>query len=967
MSRPESSMETIAQELGDRLDVLDPTRARRMIEARLFPGATTPPRVGRFELHEMLGAGGMGVVYAAHDPELGRDVAIKMLRPSGDSGSPDQLVREARALARVSDPNVVTIFEAGTDEGQLFFVMELVRGQTLGAWCAAQRELGVLRKWSSAVMRAFREAGKGLAAVHAAQLVHLDFKPSNVLVGDDGRVRVTDFGIVRIADAQLDTAASGERGAFSGSSGTRIHGTPAYMSPEQLVGTRVDLRSDVFSYCVALYEALFDASPYPAQNLAEKLGAFGRGDAKVPGRRGVPGRVAAAIERGLRIDAAARWPSMAPLLAALEPPTRPKVLVASALGLAIGGAAVFSMSANRPEPEPCRQAADLVATAWSPARATSVRLGFGRTGLPYAERAASTAAARLQDYAEAWVAAHTEACVATRVHGHQSDAVLAQRIECLDARLVELDAVAGAFENAAAPTVENANEAIGMLGSIDACADLEALARAEALPTDPDLRARAETLRRSITEARAQAPADGSVRALERAHANVAEARALGYEPLLLTALVDAAGHELSALEFDACNVTIHEALGLLTRVRDDALEAWAWRILVRTYDQRGDPRRAVELLPALDIASGRTGDPELVARGHLAAADVLRETSDLEAAQARLDAGEEALQSVAAPLEFARLLVASAALARRRGDLPRARELDVQAVLLMLALEGPDHPSTAQAMTNLAIEETVLGHPDRALALLERVHAIRAPLIADDGLEMAQLHANLGTVLWRAGRIEEAREQLILARLICEERLGPDSIFTATTLLSLSSVEVALGDLVEAESDALASLDIVATTVGRADPRAAAALETLGEIEQARERWTASEHRFTEALQIRERAGSDELDTSLLGLARAELGQGRVAAAQERLGRVVERSIASGEPWRGNRLEAELVLARIELETGERAAGLARLETVRARARDLGRAKYEREAADALAAAGGNPGPPSMDGSAPR
>jgi len=957
MSRPiEPSLDTIAQGLGDRLDVLDATRARRMIEARLFPRARRPPKVGRFELREMLGAGGMGVVYAAHDPELGRDVAIKMLRPAGEAGSPEQLVREARALARVSDPNVVTIFEVGTDEGQLFFVMELVRGQTLGEWCAAQREHfgGDSRKWSRAVLRAFREAGKGLAAVHAAQLVHLDFKPSNVLVGEDGRVRVTDFGIVRIADAHLDVATSGEEAGTLGTTATRLGGTPAYMSPEQLLGTRVDLRSDVFSYCVALYEALFASSPYPAQSLADKLGAFARGDAIVAGRRGIPRRVVAALQRGLRIDPTERWPTMAPLLSALEPPTRPKVVVASALGLAIGGVTVLSLSASRDEPEPCRQAADLAASAWSPARATAIRDGFVGTGLPYAEQAANTVATRLQEYADEWTHAHTDACVATRVHGHQSDAVLAQRMECLDARLVELDALAGAFESAEAPTVAGASEAIGMLGSIAACADLAALAHASMLPTDPALRARAEALRMAIAEARAYASADGSARSVERARANVAEARQLGHEPLLLAALVHAAESELAALELDACETTVREALTLLPRVRDEQLEPVAWRMLVRVLQRRGEPRRALELLPMLDIAAERSGDPRLIARAHLAAAAVSSGVSDVEAAQRRLDAAEAALTGSVDPAEFSRLLEASASLARHRGDLPRSRELGAQLVLLALAMDGPSHPWLAGAMANLAIDEMVLGYPDRALALLERAYAIQMPLIAEDGLEMAQLHSNLANMLRLVGRIDEAREHLVIAEGICTQRLGEDSTFGATVRLGLATVERLAGDLVAAEAYALASLRAIDAAAGRDDPRAAAALEELGEIELAREQWTAAELRFDEALRIRVRTHSDQIDTSLLGLARVKRAQADAVDARALLQQVVERAIASGEPWRGNRLEAEIELARLELDAGERALGLARLETVRVRARNLGRTTYEREAADALAAAAG-------------
>jgi tetratricopeptide (TPR) repeat protein len=949
----DGSLETIAQGVGERLDVLDATRARRLIEARLFPKGARPPSIGRFELRDMLGAGGMGVVYAAHDPDLGRDVAIKMLRPTGDAGTPEHLGREARALARVSHPNVVTIFEVGTDAGQLFFVMELVRGRTLGEWCAAQRARVDAGAYAGLVLRAFAEAGHGLAAVHDAQLVHLDFKPSNVLVGDDERVRVTDFGIVRIADARVqEIDATEARSAGGGATTrTRLGGTPAYMSPEQLMGTVVDRRSDVFSYCVSLFECLVGTNPYPARTIAEKVARFAAGDAVVPRVRGVPRRVAAALERGLKVDAAARWPSMTPLLEALAPRTRTGPLVAGALGLAIGGAVLGSVLGERADARPCEQAPALVAEAWSPARAAAIRDRFVDSGLPYAEQAALTVAGRMQAYADEWVAAHTDACTATRVHGHQSDAVLAQRMECLDERRVELGALATALESADARTIEDATHAPGSLSPVATCADVAALARIDPLPADPGLRARADALRKALAEGRGQRAAGDYGGALHSARANLDAARQLGHEPLLLAALVDSASSHLDLHQIDASEAAVREALPLLGRVRDDLREAALWRVMVLVYAERGDSRRAAELLPILDVSAARTNELAQVARGHRVAAGVLTEVGDLIGAQARIEVGQAALVDAPDPVQFAGLLHAAARLAQRRGELARARELDAHHVLLELALVGPHHPTVAGAMANLAIQEAVLGHPDRALALFEHVQAIIEPLYPADAVEMGRHHNNVANVLERAGRLVEARDRLRLAVSIISRRLGERDVGSTTCRLNLARLERLTGDVDAAEQLALAVLKNVDAVHGRISPRTAAVLEELGAIDAARGRWSAAEERWHEALRIREATSSNEIDEALLGLARVDAALDRPAKARERLERVVQRSIEMGEPWRGHRLSAEIALASLEIAAGERLAGAARLETVRVRARNLGRESYEREATAALAA----------------
>ena len=197
-----------------------------------LPGAP-PPRVDRYEIRRRLGEGGMGVVYAAYDPELDREVAIKLLRLHAADGDTlparTRLLREAQAMARLAHPNVVTVYDVGEWHEQVFIAMEIAGG-TLRAWQDG-------RPWRE-VVAMYRDAARGLAAAHAAGLVHRDFKPDNVLIGHDGRVRVTDFGLARAAGepgerAEVGAAMSGMLGTPLTETGT-VMGTPAYMAPEQI-------------------------------------------------------------------------------------------------------------------------------------------------------------------------------------------------------------------------------------------------------------------------------------------------------------------------------------------------------------------------------------------------------------------------------------------------------------------------------------------------------------------------------------------------------------------------------------------------------------------------------------------------------------------------------------------------------------------------------------------------------------
>ena len=317
--------------------------------------------IGRYVVLERLGVGAMGVVYSAYDPELARQVALKILRPrsvanQGAAAARVRLLREAQSLAQLSHPNVVSIYDVGSGEDEVFLAMELVQGENLRVW--ARRKTG----WRE-VVRVFVQAGRGLAAAHRLGLVHRDFKPENVLVAEDGRVCVTDFGLAR-PDPSVDVpATSGSEAVSSGSGvlgvtltveGDAI-GTPAYMAPEQHGGGEADARSDQYSFCVSLYEAVYGRRPFSGDS--EKLIAEAKAakEPELPPHRlddrlsPVPGWLRRVLKRGMARAARHRFASMDDLLAELERGAAGRPWVGLTMGaLAIGALAVGVAVQQRP-------------------------------------------------------------------------------------------------------------------------------------------------------------------------------------------------------------------------------------------------------------------------------------------------------------------------------------------------------------------------------------------------------------------------------------------------------------------------------------------------------------------------------------------------------------------------------------------------------------------------------------------
>ncbi len=464
------------------------------------PSPADPRRIGKYLLGASLGRGGMGEVFIATDTQLNRKVAIKLLRPRNPNHPLEhsRLLREAQALAALSHENVVGIHECGVHGDQVFLVMEYVEGCTLRAWQDAAP-----RPWRE-VLKHYLAAGRGLEAIHAAGLVHRDFKPQNVLVTPDGRIKVVDFGLVIAPGERTPQAPNGpvfDRTEALSLLATQLTdtsavlGTPLYISPEQLALQPLDARSDQFSFCVAMYEALYGGHPYaePAPQIrdshevtsnARSRGAIGtspsgppsmmslvtglvEGRLRKPQKIVVSGRVYRALEHGLERMPSDRYPSMPALLAALaRDPLRKYGPWAGIAGVGfVAGAVVFipMMFGN------CKDIAADFKDAWTPERAVAIKDAFLATGSPHAETAAQHVTQTLDAYRASWLAARADNCESTHDRRAQDLEVDRRRNTCLDHARDTLAATAEQLTHADAATVETVTDALALLPALETC------------------------------------------------------------------------------------------------------------------------------------------------------------------------------------------------------------------------------------------------------------------------------------------------------------------------------------------------------------------------------------------------------------------------------------------------------------------------------------------------------------------
>ncbi len=800
--------------------VAEMTRAERPEEVpvrALQPGEV----LDRYLVIGRVGAGAMGVVYAAFDPQLDRKVALKLLRTGATREAQSRLLGEAQALARLSHPGVVTVYAAGVAGEQVFMAMEFVEGTTLREWLRQKR-----RPWRE-VLSVFERAGEGLSAAHHAGLVHRDFKPDNVLMGADGRVQVTDFGL-----ALRDGGAVERVEASNG--GVTLAGTPAYMPPEQLAGRAVDARSDQFSFCVALHEALYGARPFPGDTLKQVAAAAREGRVRPASRSAqVPGWLRRVLLKGLSAEPEARFSSLDALLSAVRRGRRRQVTLwqaAAAASLLAVGTAVGTLHAGVGDPV-CRGAERKLAGVWDDARKSEVRAALLSVSTPYAEDAWRSVERALDGYAEAWVDQHTDACQATRVRKEQSEALLDLRVGCLDRRLQDVRALTDFFLRSRGEAVEQAVQAAYELPPLQECASGEVLAAQVRPPGNEATRAKVEAMTQRLSEVRVLSSAGRYVEALERADAVVRDARALEHLPTRAEARALLGELRMRNGDAVAAERTLYEAVWAAQAGHHDRLAAQARIHLVRVQGfqlARSDPSDVAMQEAAAAVA--RVG-PDLELEAELA--------TTLGSVRALQERCEEAVRLHQRALQLAErayrpedprrawMLSNLGNALNCVGDLEGARARQAEALELRERTFGPDHPALAGSYNNMANAlarkrdmSGALEFHRKALALHERS---RGPESAATVIALV----NVATDLNELSRSEEALPLAQRALRLWERVLGPDSPRLVAALLVLGEAQVRLGQAEEARKTLERGLALAA---GREDEDVASARFALAQ-----------------------------------------------------------------------------------------------------------------------------------------
>ena len=779
-------------------------------EIRVRPGT----HLGRFVVEEELGRGSMGVVVKARDPSLDRTVAIKILRPEvlgqmSATEARERLLREAKAMAKVSHRNVVSVHEVDVAGDQVLIVMEHIRGRNLRAW------LGEQPRSLEQILDVFLQAGRALAEVHRAGLVHRDFKPDNVLVGAGDRVCVTDFCLVgpgretrdggpgvvgsqavtrsldmARAPAPLDVVGNPEI-AITGTG--VLMGTPAYMAPEQHQLQRADARADQFAFCVSLYEALYGQRPFAGQTYEVIQASITAGILRpLPEGAAVPARLRRIALRGLVVRPEDRYPSMDALLADLERDPRVArrraLLGAVAAGLVVIAASGVVMAA-RNRADLCRGGASRLAGVWDvPARA-GVEKVFLATGKPYAGDTYRRVEKVLDERAAAWVSMYTDSCEATHVRGEQSAQLLDARTDCLGRRRAELSALVALLASGpSADVLDRAVEAAHALPGLDACANRDALLSAVPLPADPAAVARIDAARAALAKASAQLQTMHPREGLETVLSIESDVRAIGYAPLLAEWLYFRGALAAVTGDIHAAEATLRTAAIEAARAKNDALLARIWTAELEVLGlehARYDEALALEA-PALGAVERAGSDPFL--RGRLLA--MVAQVLSLKGERARaLSTARSAVGALEkAPggegPDLARVLNFQGSILARQHQLEEARASFERSLHIRERIFGENHRAVAVSLNNLASWFQANGEPEKALPLSRKAAVILEQLHGGDDAMVGEALLKLAAILTELGRHEEAVQTFRRGLATQEKALGGEHPIFASYLI---------------------------------------------------------------------------------------------------------------------------------------------------------------------------------------
>ncbi len=831
-------------------DTIERKQAFAKVNAALFGTAPQPQRMGRYMLLERQGAGAMGVVYSAYDPQLDRKIALKLLRRG--QGTDDELrgvlLQEARAMARLTHPNVVTVHEVGESSDRIFLAMEFVAGGTLRAWMNEGP-----RPWSE-VVRVFVRAGAGLAAAHEANLAHRDFKPENVLMTASGEPRVADFGLAQVADVVTPEAQATDEVDVVMTSGVdgRV-GTPAYMAPEVFGGDDADPLSDQYSFAVALFEALYGPRPFQGESVRALQANVEAGRLSEPtDLRGVPTSVRRVVDRALSVERSQRHPSMRALLDALrevvEPGARAGWWTAGGVALASVGVAAWSYAAEPADglvASVCDGGGARVAEVWTAERGRLVAASAGAS-----PEQVEAFVQRGDDYADAWADAYREACWDTAVLRVQSEERMDARMLCLDGRLRGFGGSMRVIENDAADDAESALKILENLPSVEECAD----PRRDGFESPPKTREGVLQVEEQLAQARALDLLSDPEQAISILETQLERSRELGEPRLLTRALVSIAALEVRSGQAGRARKHIDEARLEAERAGLDLLLV---RILImRAADaglRRDNGQAKADLEVAAAILHRYGGDSRYEAQLLVRRGIIAYHSGDPESAVELYQRGLERFEEIETEIEATIGALVNLGLALR--DLGRNDEA-------MVALEdarrrsresfGPQNPELPSIDLHIAMVLDEVDRLDDALVVLRRGQRILDATRQGASMDGVQHHAGFAWIHQRLEQHGDALEHSVQAvqdlRSLGQER-HPDMAMCASyagaALVKLGRPEESLPLFREA-------LAVNEALLGRSHPEVADTLMGLGRAERALEHWSEAQQAYARALQIR-------------------------------------------------------------------------------------------------------------------
>jgi tetratricopeptide (TPR) repeat protein len=798
-------------------------------------------RFGRYEIIELVGVGGMGRVFRARDPELGREVAIKVLRDVSPEAQA-RMLREARTMASLSHPNVVPVYDVDTDGDDVFIVMELVRGHDLRAWLSQGPH-----PWRE-VVRVFAAAGRGLEAAHAAGLVHRDFKPANVMLGDD-RVRVMDFGLAR--SARTDASGSGEITAGVSRDPlddgiTRdgaIVGTPHYMGPEIETGASATVATDQYAFCMALYEALYDQKPFAGPSRERVWQQKWSVDIQpAPRDSTVPSELFDICVHGMRADPRDRFASMSAVVAALERTLQRKPARTYVAGIVIVGALAASSTWVLAARDRCDVADEMLREVWNDERRASVR-DVAKAGLDE----------DIDAYFESWRHARRGLC-----EGEAPTDVDRYRA-CLDGQLRQGAAVVDVLLQASPDAIENASAVIEGLPEIESCADPDRRDRLQPPPELADEVASARTVQARVTALKRLGDFDEAQRVLDEELADVEFCPVQAETMLLRGVVAEARGDYDTAIDslqhaYDTADVCAHHDVAFEAARFASVIEGRHHANAEAADEWFGHAKSHLALVeePVLDeIVLLYTRAPDVYRAGRP------------EEGLALAERAVELLDGLPEPEPALR----AEALANRGSIYGwAAREHEAHADLkesarLYEEVHGPEHHKTAMGLMNLSTSLRTLGRYEEAAAMQQRGVEMMRAAVGSEHPWMVKGLTSLGQVMHENGRLDEGEAHVREALQIAEKVFGSDDFELAHPLRTLAEMQASRGDQAGGLATRQRVVDLQAR-MGRRNEVYAMDLRHLAEDLIAAKRYDEAESKVDEAMEIIvELGGSDHPD----------------------------------------------------------------------------------------------------------